>query len=267
VICITQNEGINSITFPSNNPQTIAVGAINRTTSRASFSNYGTGIDVVAPGVSIRTTDRQGTLGYNETAGALGDYTSLDGTSFAAPQVAGVAALILSVNPGLTQQQVRNIIESTADKVGNYSYTMNAGEQTGLTWNNQMGYGRLNAQAAVQAALPTITGTSLVCTTYSTFNLNNPPPGSTVTWSRSSNLTLDSSNNTSAAVRAINSTVSGNGWVRATITGDCGSFDVQEDFWVARPATPMIYGPQTTVTGSLNYYTANNTSQSPPFTE
>ncbi|MDO9553744.1 S8 family serine peptidase [Rhodonellum sp.] len=136
VICITHNQNANSITFPSNNPQTIAVGAINRTPSRASFSNYGTGLDVVAPGVSISTTDRQGTLGYNTNAGAAGNYTSLDGTSFAAPQVAGIAALLLSVNPGLTLQQIRDFIERSADKVGNYTYTNGAGEHPNLSWNN-----------------------------------------------------------------------------------------------------------------------------------
>ncbi|MFD2035736.1 S8 family serine peptidase [Belliella marina] len=104
VVCITHNHSASSIAFPSNNPQTIAVGAINRTQSRASFSNFGAGIDVVAPGVSISTTDRQGALGYNQTVGSNGDYTPVDGTSFAAPQVAGIAALILSVNPSLTQQ-------------------------------------------------------------------------------------------------------------------------------------------------------------------
>ncbi|SDA91745.1 Subtilase family protein [Algoriphagus alkaliphilus] len=70
----------------------IAVGAINRNASRANFSNYGNGLDVVAPGVSISATDRLGALGYNQNVGAAGDYTTIDGTSFAAPQVAGIAA-------------------------------------------------------------------------------------------------------------------------------------------------------------------------------
>jgi subtilisin family serine protease len=73
------------------------------------------------------------------------------GTSAACPQVSGVAALILSVNPSLTQLQVANIIESTARKAGGYTYAETTGISNG-TWNSQMGHGVLNACAAVQAA-------------------------------------------------------------------------------------------------------------------
>ena len=46
-------------------------------------------------------------------------------------------------------QQVRNAIESSAEKVGNYTYGIGLGEQSGLTWNNEMGYGRVNAYEAL----------------------------------------------------------------------------------------------------------------------
>ena len=71
------------------------------------------------------------------------------GTSHSCPVVAGVAALVLSVNPTLTPQQVFNVLTSTADKVGGYTYTNGK--------SNQMGYGRINAYAAVQAAQPQCT--------------------------------------------------------------------------------------------------------------
>ena len=74
--------------------------------------------------------------------------SAISGTSFACPLVAGVAALVLSVNPDLTQKQVADIIESTAKKCGNYSYTTQSGHTNG-TWNNQMGYGLVDAYAAV----------------------------------------------------------------------------------------------------------------------
>jgi subtilisin family serine protease len=66
------------------------------------------------------------------------------GTSFACPVVAGIAALMLSVNPSLTPQQVFNTLISTANKVGGYTYSYGR--------CNQMGFGRVNAYAAVQAA-------------------------------------------------------------------------------------------------------------------
>jgi subtilisin family serine protease len=75
-------------------------------------SNFGTGVDVSAPGVKIYTTDISGTAGYS-----TGNYTaSFNGTSSATPNTAGVVALILSVNPGLTYAQARQILESSCEK-------------------------------------------------------------------------------------------------------------------------------------------------------
>lgn len=113
-------------------------------------SNFGNEIDIVAPGVKIFTTDISGSNGYN-----TGDYKSdFNGTSSACPNAAGVAALVLSVNPNFTQAQVREILETTTDKIGNTPYNLtfqNYGATQ--TWNNEVGYGRLNAYSAVQKAL------------------------------------------------------------------------------------------------------------------
>ena len=72
----------------------------------------------------------------------------------AAPHVSRIAALILSRNPNLTRQQVNTIIESTAQKVGGYPYAYTSGHHNG-TWYEQVGYGLVNAYAAVQAACTT----------------------------------------------------------------------------------------------------------------
>jgi len=75
------------------------------------------------------------------------------GTSAAAPQVAGVAALILSRDSTLTQQEVSDIIKSSTRKPAGYTYAYQQGMLYNNTWNPQMGYGVLNAHAAVQRAM------------------------------------------------------------------------------------------------------------------
>lgn len=110
-------------------------------------SNYGTQLDVMAPGIKIPTTDRTGSAGYDS-----GDYVSdFNGTSSACPHVAAVAALVLSVNPELTQREVCDIIEQGARKMPSYVYSTVSGRPNG-TWNNETGYGLVDAYAAVLLA-------------------------------------------------------------------------------------------------------------------
>lgn len=113
-------------------------------------SNYGVELDVMAPGVKIYTTDISGAAGYE-----TGDYYSdFNGTSSACPHAAGVMALILSINRCLTQNEARQILELSCDKVGLYCYNTTPGHPNG-TWNNQMGYGKINAYNAVRYAFST----------------------------------------------------------------------------------------------------------------
>ena len=112
-------------------------------------SSYGSKLDVIAPGVLMATTDRQGGLGYDSS-----DYTvNFNGTSSACPVVSGVAALVLSANPDLTGQEVRDIIERTAKEVRTdlYTYASTSGRLNG-DWNNEMGYGLVDAYEAVLEA-------------------------------------------------------------------------------------------------------------------
>ncbi len=125
-----------SVRYPASNPHVIAVGAIDTNNRRASFSCFGSELSVVAPGVNIFSITKN-------QSGAFGS-----GTSFAAPHVTGVAALMLSVNPNLTPADVRRIIEKTARKVGGYDYRNDPQHPNG-TWNEEMGYGLVDAHAAV----------------------------------------------------------------------------------------------------------------------
>lgn len=137
-------------TYPATYANAIAVGASTQRDRKASFSNFGFGLDVVAPGSgNIYTTDLTGAAGYQG-----GDYMPFfAGTSAACPNAAGVMALILSLNPHLTAQEARKILESSCDKVGAYTYTEAVDGQPNGTWSEEFGYGRVNAHKALQSML------------------------------------------------------------------------------------------------------------------
>ncbi|MBK8557790.1 MAG: S8 family serine peptidase [Lewinellaceae bacterium] len=151
------NDDQTPVSYPSFYSNVISVGASSMCDERKSpdscdgetgwGSNYGTGLDIVAPGVKIATCDIAGTAGYNG-----GDYTySFNGTSSACPNAAGAMALILSVNPNLTQTQARSLLELSCERTGDYLYETTSGQPNG-PWNNEMGYGRVNALIACIAA-------------------------------------------------------------------------------------------------------------------
>lgn len=158
VLFASGNDNSATLPYPHNsNSGLVNVGAMSPCAQRKNpascdgenwwGSNYGTGLDVMAPGVLIQTTDRQGNAGYNNAAGVLGNYVSdFNGTSSACPHAAGVAALILSANPCLTRLQVEQIMKRTSRKVGSYIYGTILADGS---WNNQMGFGLLDAEAAV----------------------------------------------------------------------------------------------------------------------
>jgi subtilisin family serine protease len=137
IVCSAGNDGSDRLHYPSSYDEVISVGASDETDNKASFSSYGETVDIFAPGLQNLTTVRTGR--GSSTFG--GDYDKLNGTSFAAPLVAGVAALLLSVNPNLTNEEVRGILVSTT--------TLMAGQ---TSWDHLRSSGRLNALNAVQNA-------------------------------------------------------------------------------------------------------------------
>ncbi|MBR0064414.1 MAG: S8 family serine peptidase [Paludibacteraceae bacterium] len=175
VVCAAGNNGFQELPFPANDSNVIAVGALDEDFNRAYFSNFGSNLSVMAPGVNIR--------GLNLTS-EYPIYKYDDGTSFAAPQVAGVAALMLSVNPFLQANEIQEIIETTAVKLEDYSFNALYGNPN-ATWNFFVGYGMVNAYAAVSEARDRavyMQGTSTLCNTNS-YQLINLPSTANVSWS------------------------------------------------------------------------------------
>lgn len=159
VVCASGNNYSSSVSYPASNPNVLAVGAIGTDGMRASFSNYGTNLDLVAPGVDIYSLDLNN------------GYRTESGTSFAAPQVSAVIALLLSVDPYLDYSEIVEIICATTNqKLGGYTYSTTTGKPHG-TWNEHMGYGVLDAYGAVQALIcPTTNFVNQTVTTNTTVN-------------------------------------------------------------------------------------------------
>lgn len=183
VVCSSGNDNKNSVNSPSSFTSTISVGAITAKGRRWVYSNqegsnYGTGLDLVAPGKNILTTSAY-------KVGSADDlerdcYETDSATSMAAPFVSGVAALLLSVNPDLTAQQVKHALFSTCKKLSNYTYTTVSGKSHG-TWEQETGYGLVNAYNAVMSLL-NIEGPNIVESSTQTFSIPFLPSSATVDW-------------------------------------------------------------------------------------
>ena len=114
------------------NDDVLVVGASDQNDNLATFSNRGSLVDFVAPGVSIFTTSNAGDTSY----------AAVSGTSFACPITAGLCGLIWSRNPSLTPAQVESIIRGSCRDLGT----------AGL--DDLYGYGRIDAAAAISATPP-----------------------------------------------------------------------------------------------------------------
>ena len=128
LVAAAGNDGVRSIDYPARFKTVICVGSIDRSNSRSSFSNYGPQMELVAPGEYILST-YPGNM-----------YVYKSGTSMATPHVAGVAALVWSHNPTLRNRDVRIILARTADDLGT------------LGWDKEYGFGRVDAEEAVNVA-------------------------------------------------------------------------------------------------------------------
>lgn len=125
VVAASGNDGASSVSYPAGYDGAIAVGSVTSTETRSNFSNYGEGLEVMAPGSDIYST-------YPD-----GQYRTYSGTSMASPHAAGVAGMIRAIDSTLSVSEVRNILSNTAQDAGDaYQY----------------GNGIVDTLAAVQAA-------------------------------------------------------------------------------------------------------------------
>lgn len=118
VVVAAGNESSDASSFnPANCNGVVTVAAVNRSGQRAWYSNFGSLVDLAAPGGDTSTVESDGvlsTLNAGATIPAGDSLAYYQGTSMAAPHVAGVAALVLARNSSLTPDQVETILKSTA---------------------------------------------------------------------------------------------------------------------------------------------------------
>ena len=141
------------VAYPATLPQVFTAGIVTPQGQKPFYSGSGPQLDVVGVSTpdnlpSIAVIDRMGELGVNNSSVTIEQFANINytkwfgGTSVAAATTSGIAALILSVNAGLTYTQVANLLTSTADDMGASGF------------DNTFGHGRLNAQAALAATPP-----------------------------------------------------------------------------------------------------------------
>ncbi|HEY9721680.1 MAG TPA: S8 family peptidase [Oscillatoriaceae cyanobacterium] len=137
VVAAMGNDGLNSEDYPAGYDGVIAVGAVDEQDHVADFSNFGSWISVVAPGVDILSTLPHYEVTVEDLEGKSPSYDMMDGTSMATPFVSGVAALVRSQFPGLSAAAVKARIEKTADDLGAPGF------------DPYYGHGRVNAYRAL----------------------------------------------------------------------------------------------------------------------
>lgn len=131
IVCVAAagNSNTSAPMYPASYNHIISVAASDNNDTKASFSNYGTAIDVTAPGVNI----------YSTLAGSTSSYGNLSGTSMACPLVAGLCGLMRSYNLSKDVDFVENCLKSTTDNI----YGVNP------SFIGQLGTGRINAYQAL----------------------------------------------------------------------------------------------------------------------
>lgn len=119
MVATAGNDSTSTLRYPGALTNVIGVASTDSLDKRSSFSNYGDWVDMSAPGTNIRTTSLTG-------------YSSKNGTSFAAPYVSGVAALVMSRFPTLTATDTRAIVEYTVNRLPNTDESMGSGRVNAL---------------------------------------------------------------------------------------------------------------------------------------
>ncbi len=127
IVAAAGNDGTNLISYPAAMDNVISVAALDSSDNLASFSNYGQGLDISAPGLAIYST-------------VPGGFATYSGTSMATPVVSGTAALVLGRHPDRSPGDITQMLFNSATDLG------------GAGYDTRFGYGKVNAYAALDGS-------------------------------------------------------------------------------------------------------------------
>ncbi|HYD80507.1 MAG TPA: S8 family peptidase [Paucimonas sp.] len=189
---------------PANCQGVVTVGAVNRYGGKAWYSNYGAAVDLAAPGGDTNLAGHGilSTLNAGTTTPGADIHAFFQGTSMAAPHVAGVAALMLSRKPSLTPDQVESLLKSTARPFPASCFTCGAGivdataavnaaiGSGGTTINEIEPNGNMGSAQAIAASGTTVNGT-MSSATDNDYYVVQLPAGRTLTSTLAPNATSD----------------------------------------------------------------------------
>ncbi len=129
VFAAAGNKGKNKLIYPASSQYVISVGAIDNQDKKTSFSNYGEGLDVVAPGMRVPSLVQNGNVLY------------ANGTSMATPHASAIAGLIYSLKPDITPKKIEELLQKNSDDLGDPGY------------DEKFGWGKVNAAKIVSSVL------------------------------------------------------------------------------------------------------------------
>jgi hypothetical protein len=135
VVASSGNDGCNCMLYPANFPEVIAVGALNESSQRASFSSYGENLDFMAPGTNLRSPT------WNASNGTSAYASGINGTSFSAPLVSGLITRLISQRPEMTPQQQYAAASENLNRL-----TLSSSQVR----TDALGFGTINAFTATQ---------------------------------------------------------------------------------------------------------------------
>jgi len=219
------NDGSQTADYLNGRGDCISVAATNESDNAASFTTYGTWVDICAPGNNIYATY------HDHTDPNTNYWAALSGTSMATPMTAGVAALIWSQNPAWTAPQVRTQLYASADNIDAYLSAQYIGK---------MGAGRINAYNAVNIGPPpapvaNFSGSPTSGSAPLTVNFTDLSTGSITSWS----WTFGDGGTSTAQNPSYQYTAAGTYTVSLTVTGPGGSDgETKTNYITVNPCTP-----------------------------